>query len=66
MPKKGSQPSKNVELDLPLIRIYGRRYCGSCEHSKPLETGKVVDTRTDRWLCKDCLDERRVPKQKAS
>jgi hypothetical protein len=66
MPRKELQPSKNAELNLPLNRIYGRRYCGNCEYSKPLETGKVVDQRADRWLCKDCLEARNVPKQETT
>jgi len=66
MPRKELQPSRSEELKMPLIRVYGRRYCGSCECSKPLETGRVVDQRADRWLCKECLEDRRVPKQEAS
>jgi hypothetical protein len=61
MPKRESQPLENVAQDTPLIRVYGRRFCGSCEHSKPLESGRVVDKRTGRWLCGECLKQERWP-----
>jgi hypothetical protein len=66
MPKRELSPLENANLNTPLIRIYGRRFCGSCECSKPLETGRVVDKRTERWLCFDCLKENNVSKQKAT
>lgn len=36
------------------MRIYGKRYCATCEHSKPLDHGKLVDPKSNRWVCYDC------------
>ena len=49
------------------MRIYGKRYCASCEHSKPLEQGKLVDPKGNRWVCFDCKPKKtNVPKRKTT
>ena len=47
------------------MRIYGKRYCANCEHSKPLDHGKLVDPKGNRWVCYDCKPKKKnVSKQK--
>lgn len=49
------------------VRIYGKRYCATCEHSKSLDNGRVIDPKSNRWVCFDCKPENKnVPKQKAT
>ena len=49
------------------MRIYGKRYCASCEHLKSLDNGKVVDPKSNRWVCFDCKPKKKnVPKQKTT
>ena len=36
------------------MRTYGKRYCATCEHLKSLDNGKVVDPKSNRWVCYDC------------
>ena len=36
------------------MRTYGKRYCATCEHLKSLDNGKVVDPKSNRWVCFDC------------
>lgn len=38
------------------MRITGRRFCSSCQYSKPLETGAMRGEKYPRWLCKECLE----------
>jgi len=48
------------------VRIYGKRYCATCEYSKSLDNGRVIDPKSNRWVCFDCKPENKnVPKQKA-
>jgi hypothetical protein len=46
------------------MRIYGKRYCATCEHSKPLDHGKLIDPNGNRWVCYDCKPN--VPKRKTT
>ena len=38
-------------------RITGKRYCTSCQWTKPLEGGKK---RGSRWVCATCIENRRT------
>lgn len=46
------------------IKVYGRRFCGTCEHHKTLDGGKVKDPRTNRWVCGDCIQLEKVNREK--
>jgi hypothetical protein len=47
------------------VRIYGKRYCATCEHSKSLENGRLIDPKSNRWVCFDCKPKNKnVSKQK--
>ena len=47
------------------MRIYGKRFCANCEHSKSLDQGKLVDPKNNRWVCFDCKPQKKnVSKQK--
>jgi hypothetical protein len=52
--RRESLPSQNEEK--PTFRVYGKRFCATCGYSKNLDTGRVVDYRTDRWVCFPCLE----------
>jgi len=45
------------------IRVYGRRFCATCEHQKPLEDGVVKDAKINRWVCGDCLQDARTKRE---
>jgi hypothetical protein len=46
------------------MRIYGKRYCATCEHLKSLDNGKVVDRNSNRWVCFDCKPEKKNVSQR--
>jgi hypothetical protein len=49
------------------VRIYGKRYCATCEHSKSLDNGRVIDPKSNRWVCFDCKPNKlNVQKQKTT
>jgi hypothetical protein len=42
------------------LRSWGRRFCATCEHPKPLDGGKMIDPRHNRWKCADCINNPRI------
>lgn len=37
-----------------------KKFCTSCQTSKPLEGGMVIGTKIKRWKCGGCLAKRTV------
>lgn len=52
--KKESLPFQSEER--PAIKVYGKRFCATCGYSRNLDIGRVVDKKTDRWVCFPCIE----------
>jgi hypothetical protein len=47
--------SINDKLRKAEENLTGRKFCVSCQNSKPIEGGMIVGTKVKRWACANCL-----------
>ena len=47
------------------VNLTGKRFCSSCQLSKPALLGKIIKGKVTRWQCGDCTERRSTGQYKS-